>query len=232
MSPRQKFVSLLRGGALCAVLMAPALAPAAYDAASWRAADAVLTESATDAAGWQVLDCHGAGCEAIFAAIRKRLPPDMHRDNAGRLAVRAEAWHTEQLSHFGPFRADEPIGGEPATPGTPWLDARYSAVDCDWRAEDGAHRLRIAAGGVAHYTGPDGRERRLTLRRVSACERCRAHYLRLAWTDPSDAERGALYASWSDLEFIRGGEGRMGGFAAWSGQNNTLMECVLRPAQP
>ncbi len=214
----------------CALLASPAVATQSFGEATWRAGDTLLSEAAADAEGWQAIDCHGAGCEALMAVLHQHLPADAQRDRAGRWEVRAELWHTEQLSHFGPFRADEPIGGDPPTPGTPWLDARYDAVDCAWRGSDGEHRLSIGAGAVARYTDPTGTTHPLALQRVEACARCRAHYLRLTWRDLAAPERGVLSARWADIEFIRGGEGHMGGFAGWSGEKVQPMQCVSRAA--
>jgi hypothetical protein len=105
---------------------------------------------------------------------------------------------------------------------------RCKPLQCRWQDAAGFHQLSFAGGIGADYTDPGGRSRRLALERSDACENCRARYLNLYWADPARPEVGTLSLLWSGLEFDRGGEGHMGGFASWSNQQPALMSCTAR----
>lgn len=105
---------------------------------------------------------------------------------------------------------------------------RCKPLQCRWQDGAGTHRLSFPGGSGADYTDPGGGSRRLALERSDACENCRAQYLNLYWTDPARPGAGILSLLWSGLEFGRGGEGHMGGFASWPNQQPALMSCTVR----
>lgn len=196
-----------------------------HGAAKWRTGGLVISESATDADGWLTLACEGDGCATLLSSIGSQLPPDERRRVNGRLDVLAAPWHSRRLPHFGPFRAAENSGGLMATQ-SPWHDARYAATECRWQDGAGTHRIELAGGPTADYTGPDGLTRRLVLDGGNACARCRAmDFVRLRWSDPLRPGVGTLTLRWNSW-FAE--NKRMGGYANWSKQQPARMTCPLR----
>lgn len=113
-----------------------------------------------------------------------------------------------------------------ACAGTAGVDCQ--PLQCRWQDDAGAHQLVYGGGASARYTDPQGHGRLLALARSEACRDCRAQYLRLHWRDPSGDEGRTLFMQWSGLEFQRGGEGHMGGFASWPNQQPRPMTCSTR----
>jgi hypothetical protein len=215
--------------ALCAISHSVAIAAEAekekYPAAQWRTGNLLVNESAANANGWLTLTCEGKGCVALLNAIESRLPADERRRVDGLLQVRAVPWHTDRLTHYGPFRAEEGTGGLMAAQ-SPWLDARYTAAECGWQDDAGRHRIELAGGPAVDYAGPDGLTRRLDLERGQACSRCRGQdTIRHYWRDPGKPGAGTLVLIW---KFSAADNTQLGGYASWPNQQPARMICTLR----
>jgi hypothetical protein len=128
----------------------------------------------------------------------------------------------------GELRVNPATAAAAAQVGLACEGATCQPLQCRWDDAAGSHLLSYAGGGAADYTAPGAQAARLVLERVDACENCRAQYLNLDWRDPARAGAGTLAVRWSGLEFTRGGEGRMGGFANWPNQQPALMRCSAR----
>lgn len=196
-----------------------------YPAAQWRTGSLLVRESVADEDGWLTLACEGGSCAALLNTIEGQLPANERRRVDGLLQIRAVPWHADRLTHYGPFRTEEGTGGLKATQ-SPWLDARYAAAECQWRDDAGSHRLELAGGPAADYTGPDGLTRRLDLERGQACSRCRGQdTIRHYWRAPGKPDAGTLVLIW---KFSAADNTQLGGYASWPNQQPARMTCTLR----
>lgn len=207
-----------------------------YSAARWRSGEMIISESESDADGWLTLGCEGTGCTTLIDSIVANLPPNEQRQVDGRLQLRAEQWHRNQVVHYGPFRAAEQFSNfERAVDGnillstTPWLDARHAGFECRWTDAAGNHLLDLTGGSVADYTGPDGNTRPLALDSIDICERCQGMpTLKLTWRDPMLPETDKNELFWVLDRSREGEDGHMYGGAAWPNQNVARMDCSPR----
>jgi hypothetical protein len=203
----------------------------------WRTGDVIISESATDADGWLTVGCQGAGCMRLLDSIDGHLPLDVKRRIDGRLQVRAEPWHNEHFTHFGAFRAADRIGaltpysyGKPDNEFfSPWLDARYAALECRWRDPDGAHLLVLKGGPTAEYSGADGRTIHLALQSFDMCHHCRGHSFQLLWINPEKPDAERLSQTFTHgMETSPDGLSSMRASVSWERQNTQQMNCTLR----
>lgn len=195
-----------------------------FTAAKWRSGDMIVSESAADSNGWLTLTCEGGGCKVLLDTIQANLPANECRRTDGQLKVRAQPWHKERLAHYGPFRAAEAFGGLTALQGF-WLDARYTAAECRWTDDAGAHLIELVGGQTANYTGPNGTIQRLDLQKSIACSRCRAlDYVRQTWRESGKPRANILalgHMSFRDTT-------RINGYANWPNKQPAAMSCTLR----